>query len=138
MFGAALRIDEKDRKVNYSLVGATLPLSVYNTFFIYSVEISGYLHLWRDSERKTIADSLAQFLHPIPNHAFLSEINFRDYLINQKQAIAVDVNTDGHNEMSLSVRRWLRLALPLAFSRSPLSCCCVIRIVASDSVQTRY
>lgn len=115
MFGAAPRIDEKDRKVNYSLVGTTLPLSVYNTFFIYSVEISGYLHLWRDSERKTIADSPTQFLHPIPNHAFLSEINFRDYLINQKQVIAVDVNPDGHNEISLSVRHWLRLACPWLF-----------------------
>lgn len=104
MFEAFLRTDEKDRKVNYSLAEATLPLSVYNMFSIYTVDISGYLHLWRESERKTIANSLTQFLHPIPNHAFLSKINFRDYLINQKQVIAVDVSPDGHNETSLSVR----------------------------------
>ncbi len=104
MFEAVLRTDEKDRKVNYSLAGATLQFSVYNAFFIYSVEISGYLHLWKDSQRKTIVDSLTQFLHPIPNHAFLNKINFRDHLINQNQAIAVNINPDGHNEIPLSVR----------------------------------
>lgn len=138
MFEAVLRTDEKDRKVNYSLAGATLPLSVYNTFFIYSVEISGYRHLWRDSQRKTIADSLTQFPHPIPNHAFLSKINFRDYLINQKQAIAVDVNPDGHNEIPLSVRQrfapgfssFSSLVLRTAASHS--------QIAGSDSLPTRY
>lgn len=130
---AVLRTDEKDRKVNYSLAGATLPLSVYNTIFIYSVEISGYLHLWRDSQRKTIADSLTQFPHPIPNHAFLSKINFRDYLINQKQAIAVDVNPDGHNEIPLSApgfSSFSSLVLRTAASHS--------QIAGSDSLPTRY
>ncbi len=123
MFEAVLRTDEKDRKVNYSLAGATLPFSVYNAFFIYSVEISGYLHLWKDSQRKTIADSLTQFLHPIPNHAFLNKINFRDHLINQKQAIAVNVNPDGHNE----IPSLFDTGLPLAFPLSPFLCCGLLR-----------
>lgn len=103
MFEAVLRTDEKDRKVNYRLAGATLPFSVYNTFFIYGVEISGYLQLLEGQPEK---NNCGFFLTISPSNSqpcISEQINFRDYLINQKQAIAVDVNPDGHNEIPLSV-----------------------------------
>jgi len=97
--------DWGDSNVNYKIAEHRIFLSFLNLnkFFIKRViEISSYQYLRKDSrDRKTITDSFTQFHHLISDYAFWNKIDFLDYLINQKQVIAVGVDPSRHSEISL-------------------------------------